>query len=94
MSKKQTTEKSYYGFKEGDIVRLLSTIECENKIIDINTRFTIISFPPKTTKANKLIIAGNYNQKEWSRNQFVYGKTPDGRTIRTYICNIKHAPLK
>ena len=83
------SSKSYYGFSTGDSVKLISTISCENKVIDLNTEFKIISFPVKTTKANCLVSTENFNKKEFSRDRFVYGNTNDGRNVRTYICNIK-----
>ena len=83
------SSKNYYGFSTGDSVKLISTISCENKVIDLNTEFKIISFPIKTTKTNCLVINEVFNEKEFSRDRFVYGITDDKRNVRTYICNIK-----
>ena len=89
MSQKRT-ETKYYGFKAGDTVQLLSSCFCEGRVIDISEYFIIDSFPPKSTKANKLVHKDNFDEKEFNRKQFVYGKTiKNDYPIRTYICNIK-----
>lgn len=84
---------SYHGFKKGDVVRIQTGILIDNEIIERYERFTISSFPPKSHRNNVLVQRELYDDKEFTRKQFVLGKTPDGRIVRTYICNIKHAPL-
>jgi hypothetical protein len=81
---------NYYGFALKDGVRLKTAIFCDGEVIDKDTFFIIESFSLKLSKSNKLrVLKEVFDDKEFGRNYFVYGKTKDNRHVRTYICNIK-----
>lgn len=84
------SKKEYYGFRVDDTVYLNTAINCDGEVLDKDSSFKIISFPVKSVKSNKLNISKElFDQKEFDRRNFVYGKNSSGNSIRTYISNIR-----
>lgn len=84
------SKKDYYGFRVDDTVFLNTAINCDGEVLDKDSQFKIISFPPKSVKSNKLNISKElFDEKEFGRKYFVYGKNSSGNSVRTYISNIR-----